>query len=91
MPIAARGGGIGVFWDLNVVDKKTLRTVDEVSLGDRVWIIDVSSLTALLSDAVGTISYIRRDVKSEVMYELSKMISKYFKMVEGKLEEIREP
>ena len=88
VPIAAHGGS-GVFWDLNVVDKKTLRTVDEVSLGDRVWIIDVFELDSH-PDAVG-ISYIRRDVESEVIYDLSKMITQHFRVVEGKLEEIREP
>ena len=29
------------FWTLNVVDKKTLRTVDEVALGDRTDVKDV--------------------------------------------------
>ena len=89
VPIAAHGGGSGVFWDLNIVDKKTLRTVDEVSLGDRVWIIEVFELDSH-PDAVG-ISYIRRDVESEVIYDLSKMITQHFRMVEDKLEEIREP
>ena len=89
VPIAAHGG-TGRFWDLNVVDKKTLVTADEVSLGDRVWIIDVFELDSH-SDAVG-ISYIRRDIESgEVIYDLSKMVTKHFQMREGTLEEITAP
>ena len=85
VPIAAHGG-TGRFWDLNVVDKKTLMTADEVSLGDRVWIIDVFELDSH-PDAVG-ISYIRRDIESEVIYDLSKMITQHFQMRGGTLEEI---
>ena len=88
VPLAA-GGGSGVFWDLNVVDKKTLRTVDEVSLGDRSWIIEVFVVDSH-PDAVG-IAYIRRDVNSEVIYDLSKMITKHFRVVQGRLEEITDP
>ena len=88
VPIALHGGS-GQFWDLNVVDKKTLRSVDEVSLGDRVWIIEVFKLDSH-PDAVG-ISYIPRSVvESEVMYDLSKMITQHFQMLEGTLEEIRD-
>ena len=35
VPLGVNGGGSGTFWNLNVVDKKTLRTVDEIGLGDR--------------------------------------------------------
>lgn len=89
VPIAAHGGGRGVFWALNVVDKKTLITADEVSLGDRVRIIEVFELDSH-PDAVG-ISYIRRDVKSEVIYNPSKTITEHFQMREGTLEEITVP
>jgi hypothetical protein len=61
VPLADWGGGSGVFFDLNVVDKKTLKSVDEVSLGDRTNIKEVA-LADAHSDTV-SITYIRREVK----------------------------
>ena len=45
VPLADSGGGSGVFWDLQVVDKKTLRTVDYIVLGDRTRIKECSATT----------------------------------------------
>ncbi|MDE0325080.1 MAG: hypothetical protein OXN27_14290, partial [Candidatus Poribacteria bacterium] len=61
VPLAQSGGGSGVFWNLNVVDKKTLRTVGDVALGDRAKIKEVA-LAASHSDTV-SITYIEREVR----------------------------
>lgn len=77
--------------DLNVVDKKTLRTVDEVALGDRTDIRDV-----ILTDAHGeavTITYIKREIKGiengyKVVYDPKKAIKRHFRMIQGTLQEM---
>ena len=91
VPLAQWGGGSGVFLDLNVVDKKTLRTVDEVALGDRTDVRDV-----VLADAHSetvTITYIKREVKGiedgyKVVYDPKKAITRYFRMIQGTLQEV---
>ncbi len=94
VPLAQSGGGSGVFWDLNVVDKKTLRTVDEVSLGDRTDVREVI-LADAHSDTV-TITYIKREVKGiedsyKVVYDPKKAIKKHFRMIQGTLQEVEIP
>ena len=59
VPLADWGGGSGVFLDLNVVDKKTFRTVDSVGLGDRAR-IEKLALANAHGDTV-TITSIRRE------------------------------
>ena len=88
VPLAQSGGGSGVFWDLNVVDKKTLRTVDEVGIGDRAKIEKVT-LVSNHNNAV-TITYIERTVNknSEVVYNPSKAIERHFQMKQGILKEV---
>ena len=91
VPLAQWGGGSGVFLDLNVVDKKTLRTVDEVALGDRTDVRDV-----VLADAHSetvTITYIKREVKGiedgyKVVYDPKKAIKRHFRMIHGTLQEV---
>ena len=61
MPLAQNGGGSGIFWGLNVVDKKILKSVDSGSLGDRSRFKEI-----ILADAASntvTITYIRREIK----------------------------
>ena len=90
VPLAQSGGGSGVFWDLNVVDKKTLRSVDDVGLGDRaavkkVILADVDSDTA-------SITYINREVRDgKVVYDPDKAIKKHFRMIQGTLQEVEIP
>ena len=92
VPLAQWGGGSGVFLDLNVVDKKTLRTVDEVALGDRTDVRDV-----VLADAHSetvTITYIKREVKGieddyKVVYDPKKTIKRHFRMIHGTLQEVK--
>lgn len=91
VPLAQWGGGSGVFLDLNVVDKKTLRTVDEVALGDRTEVRNV-----VLADAhreIVTITYIKREVKGiedgyKVVYDPKKAIKRHFRMIQGTLQEV---
>ncbi len=90
VPLADWGGGSGVFLDLNVVDKKTRRSVDEVSLGDRTNIKEVA-LTEAHSNTV-SITYIRREVKKgEPLHDPKKAIKKHFRMIGGILQEVENP
>ena len=74
-----------------MVDKKTLRTVDEVGLRDRARIEKVA-LAAPHSDIVSII-YIERQVSEDfrVVYDPEKSIEKHFKMVQGILQEMEVP
>ena len=91
LPLAQWSEGSGVFWNLNVVDKKMLRTVDEVALGDRTDVRDI-----VLADAyseIVTITYIEREVKGiedgyKVVYDPTKAIKRHFRMIQGTLQEI---
>ena len=90
VPLAYWGGGSGVFLDLNVVDKKTFRTVDSVGLGDRAR-IEKLALANAHGDTV-TITSIRREVKKgEPLHDPKKAITKHFRMIEGILREVENP
>ena len=90
VPLGVNGGGSGTFWDLNVVDKKTLRTVEAVGLGDRSRIEEIA-LADPASDTV-TITYIRREIKKgEPLHDPKKAIEKHFRMLEGILREVENP
>ena len=90
VPLGVNGGGSGTFWDLNVVDKKTLRTVESVGLGDRSRIEEIA-LADAHSDTV-TITYVRREViKGEPAHDPKKAIEKHFRMMEGILREVENP
>ena len=91
VPLAQWGGGSGVFLDLNVVDKKTLRTVDEVALGDRTDVRDV--VLADTHNEIVTITYITREVKGiedgyKVVYDPKNAIKRNFRMIQGTLQEV---
>ena len=90
VPLAQSGGGTGVFWNLNVVDKKTLRSVDDVGLGDRADVKEVILANAD-SDTV-SITYIKREVRDrKVVYDSDKAIKKHFRMIQGTLQEVEIP
>ena len=90
VPLGVNGGGSGTFWGLNVVDKKTLRTVESVGLGDRSRIEKIA-LADAHSDTV-TITYIRREVKKgEPAHDPKKAIKKHFRMIGGILQEVENP
>ena len=94
VPLADSGGGSGVFWELQVVDKKTLRTVDYIGLGDRTRIEKVV-LAVPNSDTV-SITYINREVKGieddyKVVYDPKKAIKRHLRMIEGKLRNVEDP
>ena len=90
VPLAQWGGGSGVFWDLNVVDKKTLRTVDEIGLGDRASVRDVV-LADADSDTVSITSIRREVIKGDPTHDPKKAITKHFRMIGGILREVGDP
>ena len=90
VPLAQSGGGSGVLWNLHIVDKKTLRTVDTAGLGDRARIEKVG-LAVPNSDTV-SITYIKREViKGKAVHDLKKAITKHFRMIQGTLQEVETP
>ena len=86
IPLFQGGGGSGVFYNLCVIDKKTLRGIEQIVLGDRIKIKEVT-LNSSDSDAV-SITYIRRDPSKAILYDLNAAIERNFRMVEGKLQEM---
>ena len=89
--LLAQGGGSRVFWNLHVVDKKTLRTVDEVGLGEDRAVVREVALAEAHSDTA-TITYIKREViKGKVVYDPKKAIKKHFRMIQGTLQEVTNP
>ena len=89
VPLAQSGGGSGVFWALNVVDKKTLRTTDEVRLPDQARIEGM--ILAVPNSDIVSITYIERDVKRDLMYDPDKAVKRHFRMIEGRLQELGNP
>ncbi|MDE0636593.1 MAG: SUMF1/EgtB/PvdO family nonheme iron enzyme [Candidatus Poribacteria bacterium] len=90
VPLAQSGGGSGVFWALNIVDKKTLRSVDDVGLGDRADVKEVI-LADADSDTV-SVTYVKREVRDrKVVYDPEKAIKKHFRMIQGTLQEVEIP
>ncbi|MDE0465484.1 MAG: formylglycine-generating enzyme family protein [Candidatus Poribacteria bacterium] len=89
VPLADSGGGSGVFWELQVVDKKTLRTVDYIGLGDRARLKEI-----VLADAsTNTISiiYSPREVPGHKGLYPKKAIKRHFRIVEGIAREVGDP
>ena len=86
VPYYETGGGSGVFYSFAVVDKKTLRGIDEVGFGDRAMLIDVT-LVPSDSDVVSLTS-VRRDPSKPNWYDLSAVTEKHFHVVDGKLQEV---
>ena len=89
VPLADSGGGSGVFWELQVVDKKTLRTVDYIGLGDRARLKEI-----ILADAsTNTISiiYSPREVPGHKGLYPKKAIKRHFRIMEGVAREVGDP
>ena len=90
VPLDDWGGGSGIFRSLHAVDKKTLRTVEEIALGGRsgIW-----GLTAA-DPATNTIAmtYIREeDWRGNLADSLDKAITGHLRMIEGKLRDVAGP
>ena len=79
-------GGSGTFYYLTAVDKTTLKSVNEVLLGDRVKIESIA-LTAPNTDTV-SINYMDRETGTAMVSDPDKAIEKHFKMDQGQLEEV---
>lgn len=90
VPLDDWGGGSGIFRSLHAVDKKTLRTVEEIALGVRsgIW-----GLTAA-DPATNTIAmtYIREeDWRGNLEDSIDKAITGHLRMIEGKLRDVAGP
>ncbi|MCY3552801.1 MAG: formylglycine-generating enzyme family protein [Candidatus Poribacteria bacterium] len=90
VPLDDWGGGSGIFRSLHAIDKKTLRTVEEIALGGRsgIW-----GLTAA-DPATNTIAmtYIREeDWRGNLTDSLDKAITGHLRMIEGKLRDVAGP
>ena len=90
VPLGVNGGGSGTFWDLNVVDKKTLRTVEAVGLGDRARIEEIA-LADADSDTVSITSIRREVINFNPIHDPKKAITKHFRMIGGILREVGDP
>ena len=90
VPLGVNGGGSGTFWDLNVVDKKTLRTVEAVGLGDRARIEEIA-LADADSDTVSITSIRREVINFNPTHDPKKAITKHFRMMGGTLREVGDP
>ena len=90
VPLDDWGGGSGIFRSLHAVDKKTLRTVEEIALGGRsgIW-----GLTAA-DPATNTIAmtYIREeDWRGNLTDSIDKAIKGHLRMIDGKLRDVAGP
>ncbi|MCG9130471.1 hypothetical protein J5I95_02215, partial [Candidatus Poribacteria bacterium] len=90
VPLDEWGGGSGIFRSLHAVDKKTLRTVEEIALGGRsgIW-----GLTAA-DPATNTISitYVREeDWRGNFTDSRDKAIKGHLRMIDGKLRDVAGP
>ena len=90
VPLDDWGGGSGIFRSLHVVDKKTLRTVEAIALGDRsgIWGLTVAD------PATNTIAmtHIREeDWRGNLTDSLDKAITGHLRMIEGKLRDVAGP
>ncbi len=90
VPLDEWGGGSGIFRSLHAVDKKTLRTVEEIALGDRSRLKEI-----ILADAATntvSITYIRREViKGKPTHDPNKAIKAHLRMIDGKLRDVADP
>ena len=90
VPLDDWGGGSGIFRSLHAVDKKTLRTVEEIALGARsgIWGLTVAdSSTNTIS-----ITYImEEDWRGNLTDSIDKALTGYLRMIEGKLRDVAGP
>ena len=90
VPLDDWGGGSGIFRSLHVVDKKTLRTVEEIALGGRsgIWGLTVAD------SATNTIAmtHIREeDWRGNLEDSRDKAITGHLRMIDGKLRDVASP
>ena len=90
VPLDDWGGGSGIFRSLHAVDKKTLRTVEEIALGGRsgIWELTVADP----STNTISITYIREeDWRGNLTDSLDKAIKGHLRMIDGKLRDVAGP
>ena len=90
VPLDRWGGGSEIFRSLHAVDKKTLRTVEAIALGDRsgIWgltVADPSTNTIAMT-------YIREeDWRGNLADSFDKAITGHLRMIDGKLRDVAGP
>ena len=90
VPLDDWGGGSGIFRRLHAVDKKTLRTVEEIALGDRsgIWELTVADP----STNTISITYVREeDWRGNFTDSRDKAIKAHLRMIDGKLRDVADP
>ncbi len=90
VPLDEWGGGSGIFRSLHAVDKKTLRTVEELALGDRsgIWELTVADP----STNTISITYVREeDWRGNFTDSRDKAIKGHLRMIDGKLRDVAGP
>ena len=90
VPLDEWGGGSGIFRSLHAVDKKTLRTVEELTLGDRsgIWELTVADP----STNTISITYVREeDWRGNFTDSRDKAIKGHLRMIDGKLRDVAGP
>ncbi len=90
VPLDRWGGGSGIFRNLHAVDKKTLRTVEAIALGDRsgIWGLTVADP----STNTISITYIREeDWRGNLTDSRDKAIKGHLRMIDGKLRDVAGP
>ena len=90
VPLDDWGGGSGIFRSLHVVDKKTLRTVEEIALGARSGIRELT----VADPSTNTISmtYIREeDWRGNLTDSIDKALTGHLRMIDGKLRDVAGP
>ena len=90
VPLDDWGGGSGIFRRLHAVDKKTLRTVEEIALGDRsgIWELTVADP----STNTISITYVREeDWRGNFTDSRDKAIKGHLRMIDGKLRDVADP
>ena len=90
VPLDDWGGGSGIFRNLHAVDKKTLKTVDELGFGDRSRITELT----VADPSTNTISftYIRREVQhGNILHDPDKTIKRHLRMIDRKFRDVADP
>ena len=78
-------GGSGTFYYLTAVDKKTLKSVHQVLLGDRVEIVRVN-ITVAVTGLVSVV-YMNRESGTSMSEKPDKQIEKHFQITENQFHE----
>ena len=90
VPLDDWGGGSGIFRSLHAVDKKTLRTVEELSLGARsgIWGLTVADPS---TNTISITYIMEEDWRGNLTDSIDKAIKGHLRMIDGKLRDVAGP